>query len=95
VSLLCNCKRNLDACLDRQAPAAEVLTFYEHFAGAVGPSLFTALLQSDDAFPELNFSDQPTPPADGNVVLYVDKDGKAVVATPNMEWGVPSKLFIM
>lgn len=88
-------KTQLDAAIASKRPADSVLAAYEQFAGAVGPTVMTALLLSDDAFPEVNHSGKPTPPADGKVTLYVDTDGKRVLATPVKEWGQPSILSVV
>jgi len=85
---LLSAKRGLDASIASKRPADDVLAAYREFAGAIGPTVMTALLESDDAFPEVNHSGKPTPPADGKVVLYVDPAGNRVLAACTKEWGV-------
>ena len=80
-------KRELDACAVEKQPADDVLEAYKKFAGAIGPTVMTSLLQSDDAFPEVNHSGQLTPPSPGKVTLYVDPTGKRVLAECFNEWG--------
>lgn len=80
-------KRQLDACVRAKASAEDVVTAYKKFAGAIGPSVMTALLKSDDAFPEVNHSEKPTPPSPGKVTLYVDPSGQRVLAECFDEWG--------
>lgn len=80
-------KRNVDQLVAAKSTADDVLTGYKIFAGAVGPTVMTALLMSDDAFPEVNHSGKPTPPANGKITLYVDKDGKRVLVQTSKEWG--------
>ena len=84
---LVSAKRELDACVRAKASADDVAAAYRKFAGAIGPSVMTALLKSDDAFPEVNHSGKPTPPAGGKVTLYVDPAGKQVLAEVSNEWG--------
>jgi len=55
----------------------------------------TMMLNSDDAFPEVNYSDKPTPPASGGVVLYVDESGKSLVARTFMTWGKAPEFSVM
>jgi len=87
-------KRQLDAAVHGKAPAADVLAAYEKFAGAIGPTVMTMLLESDDAFPEVNQSGKPTPPSPGKVTLYVDPAGKRVLAECTKEWGIPPKFSL-
>lgn len=86
---LVTAKSALDACVQAKAPADDVLEAYKKFAGAIGPTVMNMLLESDDAFPEVNHSDKPTPPSPGKVTLYVDPAGKRVLATCTKEWGMP------
>jgi len=53
-----------------------------------------SLLQSDDAFNEVNHSGKPTPPAGGKVTLYVDPAGKRVLAEIVLTHGVPPVLSV-
>ena len=87
-------KRKLDAAVRAKSSAEDVLAAYKQFAGTIGPSGMNLLLQSDDAFPEVNHSGKPTPPAPGAVVLYVDPEGKCVVATPTNVWGAAPELSV-
>ena len=80
-------KRAIDEDVDRKAPASDVLAAYLKLASGVGPTVMTSLLQSDDAFPEVNHSGEPTPPAAGKVTLYVDPAGKRVLAECFDTWG--------
>ena len=80
-------KRQLDEAVSSKAAADDVLEAYKKFAGAIGPTVMTSLLQSDDAFPEVNHSGQLTPPSPGKVTLYVDPTGKRVLAECFNEWG--------
>jgi hypothetical protein len=80
-------KRAIDHGVATNAPAAEVLAAYRKFSAAVGPTVMTSLLQSDDAFPEVNHSRKPTPPSPGKVTLYVDPAGRRVLAEFFKEWG--------
>ena len=82
-------KTSLDASIQAKAPAEDVLDAYKKFAGAIGPTVMNMLLESDDAFPEVNQSDKPTPPSPGKVTLYVDPAGKRVLAACTKEWGMP------
>jgi len=91
---LAHAKRCLDSLVASKAHAADVLAAYKEFAGTIGPSGMNLLLQSDDAFPEVNHSGKPTPPAPGAVVLYVAPDGKCVVATPTNVWGAAPELSV-
>jgi hypothetical protein len=91
---LAHAKRCLDSLVAGKAHAADVLAAYKEFAGTIGPSGMNLLLQSDDAFPEVNHSGKPTPPAPGAVVLYVAPDGKCVVATPTNVWGAAPELSV-
>jgi hypothetical protein len=87
-------KAMLDRTTHAKAPASEVMAAYEKLLGALGPTVMTTLLESDDAFPEVNHSGKPTPPSPGKVTLYVDKDGKRVLAECTKEWGMPPKFSI-
>jgi len=87
-------KQQLDSRTKAKAPASEVMAAYERLLGALGPTVMTTLLESDDAFPEVNHSGKPTPPSPGKVTLYVDKDGKRVLAECTKEWGMPPKFSI-
>ena len=80
-------KRQLDAALSDRAAAADVMEAYKKFSGAIGPTVMTALLKADDAFPEVNHSAQLTPPSPGKVTLYVDPNGKRVLAECFDTWG--------
>lgn len=80
-------KRQLDEAVGGKASADDVLAAYKKFAGAIGPTVMTSLLQSDDAFPEVNHSGKPTPPSPGKVTLYVDPSGQRVLAESFSEWG--------
>jgi hypothetical protein len=91
---LAHTKRCLDSLVAGKAHASDVLAAYKEFAGTIGPSGMNLLLQSDDAFPEVNHSGKPTPPAPGAVVLYVAPDGKCVVATPTNVWGAAPELSV-
>jgi hypothetical protein len=94
VDSLAKSKRRLDEKISAKAAATDVLACYKQLAGAIGPTVMTALLESDDAFPEVNHSDKPTPPADGRVTLYVDTSGQRVLATVNKVWGMESPLTV-
>lgn len=87
-------KTRLDAVIASKLPAESVLDAYQKFAGAVGPTVMNALLESDDAFPEVNHSGKPTPPSGGKVTLYVDVGGKRVLAEPTKEWGAAPKFSL-
>jgi hypothetical protein len=91
---MADAKRAIDLSVAKKAPAAEVLAAYQKFAAAVGPTVMTSLLQSDDAFTEVNHSGKPTPPAGGTVTLYVDPAGKRVLAELVLTHGIPSKLTV-
>lgn len=93
VTGLIDAKCRLDVAL-RGSPATEVLAAYQKFAGAVGPSVMNAFLESDDAFPEVNHSGKPTPPSPGKVTLYVDSQGKRLLAEVTKEWGMPAKFSV-
>lgn len=80
-------KDMLDKSVRGKQPAAKVMDAYKKFAGAIGPTVMTMLLQSDDAFPEVNHSGKPTPPSPGKVTLYVDPAGRRVLAEFFNEWG--------
>lgn len=92
VAGLIEAKRGIDRLVNGKAPAGEVLVAYQRLAGAVGPTVMNTLLESDDAFPEVNHSGMPTPPANGKVVLYVDRGGECVLAECTKEWGMPPRL---
>lgn len=88
VQRLLNAKRSIDTLTaSDKSSADEVRQAYTDFATAVGPTVFNTLLQSDDAFTEVNHSGKPTPPAGGKVTLFVAKDGRRVLAQCNNEWG--------
>ena len=80
-------KQQIDTAVSGKATAADVMAAYEKFGGAIGPTVMTMLLESDDAFPEANHSGKPTPPSPGKVTLYVDRSGKRVLAEVFKEWG--------
>ena len=80
-------KRLVDEAVSGKATAEDVMDAYEKFSGAIGPTVMTMLLESDDAFPEANHSGKPTPPSPGKVTLYVDRSGKRVLAECFKEWG--------
>jgi hypothetical protein len=80
-------KQQIDEAVSGKATAEDVLAAYEKFGGAIGPTVMTMLLESDDAFPEANYSGKPTPPSQGKVTLYVDRSGKRVLAEIFKEWG--------
>ena len=88
-------KNALDAAVSAAKPAAEVMDAYKLLAAAFGPDVTKALLQSDDAFPEVNHSGKSSPPAGGKVLLYVDKQGSAVVAEIVAEWGAAPKFEVV
>lgn len=90
---LIDAKRGLDAAL-KGSPAEKVEAAYKAFAGAIGPSVMNALLESDDAFPEVNHSGKPTPPSPGKITLYVDPVGKRVLGEINLTWGHPATFSI-
>lgn len=94
VAGLIDAKRRLDGLTASKAPSNDVCEAYKAFAGAIGPTVMTALLESDDAFPEVNHSDKPTPPSPGKVTLYVDPAGKRVLAETTKEWGMPPVLSV-
>jgi hypothetical protein len=94
VDALTSGKRALDAAITSKAPADDVLAAYQKFAGSIGPTVMNLMLESDDAFPEVNHSEQPTPPSPGKVTLYVDPKGKRVLAECTKEWGVSPKFTI-
>lgn len=94
VEALTSSKRALDAAVAAKAQADDVLSAYTNFAGAIGPTVMNMLLESDDAFPEVNHSDRPTPPSPGKVTLYVDPKGKRVLAECTKEWGMPPKFSV-
>jgi hypothetical protein len=87
-------KLALDSAIASKAHAEAVMDAYQKFAGAVGPTVMSSLLQSDDAFPEVNHSGRLTPPADGKVTLYVDPKGKRVLAEVVLTHGMPSKFSV-
>ena len=84
-------KRQIDTAVGGKATAEDVLAAYEKFGGAIGPTVMTMLLESDDAFPEANHSGKPTPPSPGKVTLYVDPTGRRVLAECFKEWGKPPR----
>jgi hypothetical protein len=87
-------KRGIDAAVAGRAPAADVMAEYQKFAGAIGPTVMNALLESDDAFYEDNHSDSlPVTPA-GKVGLYVDPAGMRVMAEPTKVWGMAPRFII-
>lgn len=88
VSGMIEAKQGLDQLLQSKATAEDVVAAYKKFAGAIGPTVMNILLESDDAFPEVNHSDRPTPPAAGKVTLYVDPKGQRVLAESTKEWGM-------
>lgn len=87
-------KRGLDAAIAAKQSADEVASAYKKFAGAIGPTVMTALLESDDAFPEVNHSGKPTPPSPGKVTLYVDPAGKRVLAECTKQFGAAPKFSV-
>jgi hypothetical protein len=87
-------KQALDAVLKAKRPARAVLEAYEQIDGALGPTVMNTLLEADDAFPEVNHSGKPTPPSPGKVTLYVDPEGKRVLAETTKQWGMPVKFTI-
>ena len=89
VEALVAAKRKLDFAVSTKASAEDVLDAYQKFAGAIGPSVMNTLLESDDAFPEVNHSDKLTPPSPGKVTLYLDRKGQRVLAQCTTEWGMP------
>ena len=94
VAGLIQAKRSLDSLVNSKAQASEVLSAYQAFSGAIGPSAMTALLMSDDAFPEINHSGRLTPPSPGKVTLYVDPAGRRVLAECSNQCGMPPKLSV-
>ena len=84
-------KQQIDTAVTGKATAEDVLAAYEKFGGAIGPTVMTMLLESDDAFPEANHSGKPTPPSPGKVTLYVDPTGRRVLAECFKEWGKPPR----
>jgi hypothetical protein len=88
-------RRMLEEGLQGKQPAEDVMRAYETFAGAVGPTVMSSLLQSDDAFPEVNHSGRLTPPSAGKVTLYVDPKGKRVLAEVVLTHGMPPKFSVM
>jgi hypothetical protein len=87
VAGLIDAKRSLDNLTSEGAPAIDVVMAFKAFAGAIGPTVMNGLLESDDAFPEVNHSGVPTPPSPGKITLYVDPTGKRVLAEVTREWG--------
>lgn len=87
-------KRTLDSQVASKASADDVLSAYKKFAGAIGPTVMNLLVQSDDAFPEVNHSGKPTPPSPGFVTLYVAPDGKKVLSKPTNVWGAAPELSV-
>jgi len=95
VDALVESKRALDAFLaEPTTHAADVLAAYQKLHGALGPTVMNTLLESDDAFPEVNRSGKPTPPANGKIILFVDRDGRCVVAETTKQWGMPVQFSI-
>jgi hypothetical protein len=87
-------KRGIDAAVAGKSPAADVAAEYEKFAGAIGPTVMNALLESDNAFVEVNHSaNLPVTPA-GKVCLYVDSSGVRVLATPSKQWGLSPRFNV-
>jgi hypothetical protein len=84
---MADAKRELDAAVTRKESAGKVLAVYKKLAGALGPTVMSMLLQSDDAFPEVNHSEKLIPPSPGKVTLYVDAAGRRVLAEFFNEWG--------
>ena len=84
-------KQQIDTAVTGKATAEDVLAAYEKVGGAIGPTVMTMLLESDDAFPEANHSGKPTPPSPGKVTLYVDPTGRRVLAECFKEWGKPPR----
>ena len=72
---------------DPKSVAADVCEAYTQLAGSIGPEVMKAILQDEDAIEEVNHSGQPTPPAGGDIVLFVDKSGRRVVVSVPKEWG--------
>jgi hypothetical protein len=90
VKAFVTCKAQLDELTaDETTTANEMLAMYNKIAGALGPSVMNVLLESDDAFPEINRSGKPTPPSGGKLALFVDKAGKRVMAETTKQWGMP------
>lgn len=87
VQRLINAKRDMCKLIAAKAPASDVAEVYRAFSGALGPTAMTLLLESDDAFDEVNHSGKPTPPSPGKVTLYVDQQGKRVLAEFFKEFG--------
>ena len=87
-------KRRLDEAIAEAAPAAEVMEAYQKLSGAIGPDVMKSLLQSDDAFLEINHSGKAIPPNGGKVLLYADKAGVSVWAEVVAEWGMPPKFEV-
>ena len=87
-------KRGLDSAIASKAPASDVMEAYKKFAGSVGPTAMSSLLQSDDAFPEVNHSDKPSPPSPGKVTLYADPSGRRVLAEVVLTHGMPPKFSV-
>jgi hypothetical protein len=80
-------KQHLDKVIGNAEPATVVCEAYKKFSAAVGPTVMTALLQSDDAFPEVNHSGKLSPPGGGKVLLYVDKLGTTLWGKFTLVWG--------
>ena len=72
---------------DPKSVASDVCEAYKQLAGAIGPEVMKAILQDEDAIEEVNHSGKPTPPAGGDIVLFVDKSGRRVVVSAPKEWG--------
>lgn len=76
------------------AQAADVATAYEKLAGAIGPEVMKALLVDEDSIQEFNYSGKPIPPAGGDIVLFVDKSGRRVVATTPKTHGIAPQFTV-
>jgi hypothetical protein len=87
-------KRQLDEAIACKQPAEKVQAAYEKIGGALGATVFTVLLESDDAFPEVNHSGKPTPPSPGKVTLYVDPAGKRLLVEATKQWGMHPKFSV-
>lgn len=95
VRSMADAKRSLDVAIGGKSPAGDVLEAYKKFAVSVGPTAMNMLLQSDDAFPEINHSGKATPPSPGLVTLYVAPDGGRVVARTTDLWGAAPEFSIL
>lgn len=69
------------------SPASDVCDAYKQLAGSIGPEVMKAILQDEESIEEVNHSGKPTPPAGGDIVLFVDKSGRRVVVSVPKEWG--------